>query len=73
MKTKAEPIGRTIRRERRLREWSQEQLGRRVGVSRQTIIRIEDGSVGTRWETVERIKRELGIGSQPPAAQRSAA
>ncbi|MCG6954469.1 MAG: helix-turn-helix transcriptional regulator [Gemmatimonadetes bacterium] len=32
-----------VRRHRRLREWTQEELGRRVGVTRQTIISIEGG------------------------------
>lgn len=73
MKNKPEPIGRVIRRERRLREWSQEELARRVGVSRQTIIRIEDGAAGTRLDTVEAACRVLGIALHVGAAQRSAA
>lgn len=32
-----------VRRHRRLREWTQEELGDRVGVTRQTIISIEGG------------------------------
>ena len=32
-----------VRRYRRLREWTQEELGTRVGVTRQTIISIERG------------------------------
>jgi len=32
-----------VRRLRRFREWTQEELGERVGVTRQTIISIEGG------------------------------
>ena len=73
MKNKREPIGRVIRRERRMREMSQGELARRAGLSRQALIALETGKADTRLANVERVAKVLGLEIQVGGAQRSAA
>ena len=63
MKTKPNekplPIGRLIRRERRLRDWTQHELAATAGVSRAAVAAIEGG---VEWpHAVERLTRALDI------------
>ena len=50
-----------VRRHRRLREWTQEELGTRVGVTRQTIISIERGKYNPSVGLALRMAQAFGI------------
>jgi transcriptional regulator with XRE-family HTH domain len=54
-------IGANIRHYRRAAGWTLEQLSAEVGVSRETIGKIERGSAAPLFETAERIASALGI------------
>jgi putative transcriptional regulator len=50
-----------VRRHRRLLEWTQEELGERVGVTRQTIISIERGKYNPSVGLALRMAQAFGI------------
>ncbi len=50
-----------VRRHRRLREWTQEDLAKRVEVTRQTIISIEGGKYNPSIGLALRIARAFGM------------
>lgn len=55
-------LGKRIKRERGVREWSQEELSRRAGVGVATIGRVESGSQqGMHSDTVTRVAEALGL------------
>lgn len=56
-----EEIRNQVRRHRRLREWTQEALAERVGVTRQTIISIEGGRYNPSVGLALRLARALGV------------
>ncbi len=58
-------IAKSIRRQRRLIEMSQAELARKVGVSRQTINRIENGQTGVSPQLLEKIMTELKLEIRP--------
>jgi len=60
--TEAETMGQRIRRIRRQNEWSQEQLGRRVGMGQQSIWRLEhDKTDEPFFSTVDSLADALGV------------
>ncbi len=50
-----------VRRHRRQRDWTQEQLGARVGVTRQTIISIEGGKYNPSVGLAIRMAQAFGV------------
>lgn len=56
-----EEIRNQVRRHRRLREWTQEALAERVGVTRQTIISIEGGRYNPSVGLALRLARAFGV------------
>lgn len=54
-------IGATIRRERKLRKWSQERLALKAGVERRTILRLEAGRHVPGSALVHAMERALGL------------
>jgi len=50
-----------VRRHRRLREWTQEEFGDRVGVTRQTIISIEGGKYNPSVGLALRMAQAFGV------------
>lgn len=58
VRTPAE-IGHLVRGRRRRLGWKQDELARRVGVSRQWVVDLEKGKPGTRLDLVLRTLREL--------------
>lgn len=54
-------IGRRVRELRKMRGWSQEKLGDKVGLSKSQISNIELNRRGTRVETQIRIAEALGV------------
>lgn len=56
-----EGLGQAVRVERELLGWSQDELGRRAGLSRSSIFLLEKGSSGTRLGTVRRVAQALGV------------
>ena len=58
-------LGATIRRARRLRGWTQEDLAARAGISRRTLVALEGGNprgeIGIVVRVVSALDRELAI------------
>ncbi|WP_082487615.1 helix-turn-helix transcriptional regulator [Leifsonia sp. Root112D2] len=65
-------LGRQISSERRLRQWTQESLAERAGISSKTLIGIEKGAPGAAIGTVFELASLLGIplvGAAEPTAR----
>lgn len=58
-------LGERIVTARRRRRWSQLELARRAGISRQTLIRLEAGDMGARLETLSRVLNALSLSLEP--------
>jgi transcriptional regulator with XRE-family HTH domain len=54
-------FGANVRHHRRAKGWTQDQLGERVGVTLETIGKIERGVVPPSFDTAERIAKALGV------------
>ena len=54
-------IGNSIRRSRRARHWSQQELASRVGIRQETISLIENGNPATKIETLLAVLSALGL------------
>jgi len=54
-------VGQRIRAARRARELNQEELSRRLGIHRNSLVRYERGERGIDVELLVRIARELGV------------
>lgn len=54
-------FGANVRHHRRSKGWTQDQLGERVGVTLETIGKIERGVVPPSFDTAERIAKALGV------------
>ncbi len=53
-------FGANVRHHRKAKGWTQDQLGERVGVTLETIGKIERGVVPPSFDTAERIAKALG-------------
>ncbi len=62
MRTPQRWSGATVKRLRRQRGWTQEELAKRVGVAPNTIARIETGNRRPSLTLLERLARDLGVG-----------
>lgn len=54
-------FGANVRHHRKARGWTQDQLAERVGVTLETIGKVERGVVPPSFDTAERIAKALGI------------
>jgi len=57
----AAEVGERVRGAREAAELSQRELARRVGTSQATVIRLEDGAVGAKLTTLQRVATALGL------------
>lgn len=62
-RTKPQPdtLGQRIRQLRKLREWSQDDLGKKIGSHWQTVARYEKGFVTPSADTVQKIAEVFGV------------
>lgn len=60
-KTSRHDLGRNIEGLRKLRNWSQAELGRRAGVAQKTISNIEAGATSVQVDIIEAIADAFGI------------
>ncbi len=58
----AHAIGARVKRERRAREWTLDQLAANAGVSRRMVVNVEQGTVNPSVGTLLRLSDALGIG-----------
>ena len=54
-------FGRKLRRIRRDRDMTQEQLAEAIGVTMEFISRMERGHIGASFETIEKLAKALGV------------
>lgn len=54
-------FGANVRHHRKAKGWTQDQLAERVGVTIETIGKVERGAVPPSFDTAERIAKALGI------------
>lgn len=59
--TSRDGVRNDVRRHRRVREWTQEELANRVGVTRQTILSIEGGKYNPSVGLALRIAQSFGV------------
>lgn len=55
-------IGATVRRERRARQWTLDQLAAATGLSRRAVVNVEQGTTNPSVGTLLRLSEALGIG-----------
>ena len=69
--TLARAIGARVKQERRIREWTLDQLAAQAGVSRRMVVNVEQGAVNPSVGTLLRLSDALGVGLpalvEPPA------
>lgn len=71
--TLARAIGSRVKQERRLRDWTLDQLAEAAGVSRRMVVNVEQGAVNPSVGTLLRLSDALGVGLpalvEPPVAR----
>ncbi|MCP2236016.1 helix-turn-helix protein [Prauserella halophila] len=71
--TLARAIGARVKRERRAREWTLDQLAAHAGVSRRMVVNVEHGTANPSVSTLLRLSDALGVGLpalvEPPVSR----